>query len=371
MPRCKDGAAVLIGLNRNIVGINFSGNVNDLGFVHTDQRTEHRHRCDRIRAGQCRERLTGDLTETLACDDCTAVLLQCELARDLHHQTAHQNREEFVRAVPLQLLLNLRKRHAVESHAAAPRRQLFAELFNLEQRALRGVGRACEVARGNPQAALCHHIGSDRAVDAAGEQQHGVAGCSDRQTACALFPCGVNICIRIADLDRDCDIRIRDIDFQMRIMGQQNAAELRTAQFTADLRRLHREGLVRTLCLNLKGLCAGQRFLKIRHSLRGNICKCLFAGQRTAERCNPEHLFQTRHRGGEQLVRFRIRFRFRNHVDRGLRLGIRKLAELFQPVADIPQQHILECSAVQTLQRHFAVFDQNDFSHRKLLNIVL
>ena len=63
MLRREHGAAVLIGLNGNVKGLDFPGNPNDLLLVHTDQGPEYRQAGRRVGAGNGVNRLARHLPQ--------------------------------------------------------------------------------------------------------------------------------------------------------------------------------------------------------------------------------------------------------------------------------------------------------------------
>ena len=167
MTGSEHGTAVLIRQGRGLECVYFSGNLDYLGLVHAYERTEYRYAADRVRAGDSRHGLTCYLSDALAGDECETVVLFGDALSDLHHQAAHDYREEFLGAVVLDSLLKLRERHAVERDAAAPVRELFAELLDFELCAVGGIGRAYIVYRRDVNSPLSHHPARNRTVDAA------------------------------------------------------------------------------------------------------------------------------------------------------------------------------------------------------------
>ena len=139
-------------------------------------------------------------------------------------------------------------------------------------------------------ATACHAIACHRAVNAAGQEQKCLAAAADRQTACTLEVCPVNKCVGITDLYHYSHVRMVYINGKVRICVQQD-----TAQLCADLRRLQRKRLVRTLCLYLKRICTLQNLFQIRDRLGRNVLHGLFADASTAQRRNAKdalELFQ-------------------------------------------------------------------------------
>ena len=67
----------------------FFGNIDDLLFVETDQRTEDRHGADFVGNGEGMHRLACHLSDTLSGDQAKAFVLTCKRFCDFHHITAH------------------------------------------------------------------------------------------------------------------------------------------------------------------------------------------------------------------------------------------------------------------------------------------
>ena len=69
----EDRAAVLIRQNRCLVRTDFFGNIDDLLFVETDQRTEDRHGADFVGNGEGMHRLACHLSDTLSGDQAKGI----------------------------------------------------------------------------------------------------------------------------------------------------------------------------------------------------------------------------------------------------------------------------------------------------------
>ena len=103
----EDGAAIFIRLDRCLVGTDFQGNIDDILFVETDQRAEDRKCADCIGNRQGMNRLGCYLTDALAGDESETVVFLRQLFRDLHHVAAHDNRQLLMRALLVDVELDI------------------------------------------------------------------------------------------------------------------------------------------------------------------------------------------------------------------------------------------------------------------------
>ena len=121
--------------------------------------------------------------------------------------------------------------------------------------------------------ALGDHVARNRRVDAAGEQAHRVAAHPERQAARGALGGGMDIGGVLADLDIDRQLRVVDVDAQVRKRVVQLAADP-----LADLNGAHGEALVGALCLDLEALCRAQRVREIELRRLENRLFALLAG---------------------------------------------------------------------------------------------
>ena len=89
-------------------------------------------------------------------------MIRVALLRDplgnLHHQAAHDYREQLLGTVVAELFLQLCKRYCVHSHRARVAADLLQQLYDLLLSPRAGVGRTCEVNGGELYSALCHCV---------------------------------------------------------------------------------------------------------------------------------------------------------------------------------------------------------------------
>ena len=246
MLRDKNRAAVLVGQNRGVVGPDFLGDCDDVLLVKSDQRPEHRKRADRVGAFQGAHRLGRHLSEAFPGDQGSAGRAARDFLRNPHHKPPHDDGQLVMRALVINRQLYLCEIDVVQPDRPCVGCHFRSEILHLLQGALAGIRRRIEIDRIQFQAALRHHPACDRAVDAAREKQHGLAGAAHRQPAGA----GQNMRIDInflADLHRHHDIRMMNIHLQVRIGVKQSAAER-----LVDLLRVHRVGLILPAAVHLE-----------------------------------------------------------------------------------------------------------------------
>ena len=116
--RGEDGAAVLVGQDARLKGIDVAGRLDDLGLVHADQGAEDGQVLRGIGALQGLDGLTGHLCKALAGDEGLTALLLGDDVGNAHHAAAHQDGEEDIRSVVADVLLRLGVGHHKEVGAA-------------------------------------------------------------------------------------------------------------------------------------------------------------------------------------------------------------------------------------------------------------
>ena len=242
----------------------------------------------------------------------------------------------------LDSFLQFSERYAVERDTSAVIRQLLAQLLDLQLSAVGGVRRAYIVYSRDVYASFRHHIAGYRTIDSAGQQKHSLAAASYGKSAGTLDILGVYVSIGVTDLYSYRHLRILNIDGQIRELIKEYAAQLR-----ADLRRIHRERLIRALRIDLEGLCAAEYILKILYTLRGYVCEVLFTHTRTAQSSDSEDL-------ANDLHQVYIVHRF--YVQGTLGTGIVYLSETFQSALYVLGEHILKGLFIKTFQHHLTVF---------------
>ena len=140
-------------------------------------------------------------------------------------------------------------------------------------------------------AALCHHESCDRAVDAAGHKDESLAVRSERKSAESLYLVTEYICGLAPYIDCQKAVRPVNIDAQDLAGLEDHAADL-----FCDLRRLHGEGFVGSVGLDLEGLYPVILY-DLLHEFTGDaaylvyIFRCLY---RRAYRCDSEYPYALR-----------------------------------------------------------------------------
>ena len=116
--RGKDGAAVLIGQDARLEGVDVSGRLDDLGLVHADEGAEDGQVLGGVGTLQSLDGLAGHLCQALAGDEGFTALLPGDDVGNAHHAAAHEDGEENIGRVIADILLGLGIRHHKEVGAA-------------------------------------------------------------------------------------------------------------------------------------------------------------------------------------------------------------------------------------------------------------
>ena len=353
MARGKDGTAVLIGENGRVERADLAGDADNLLLVHADERAQDGQLHHVLAHAQGLHCLAGDLPEAFAGDERLGAHLVCHALGKAHHEAAHDEREMVLGAVHTNLFLNFGERHDVDGQPPAPRREQLRELEHLFLGGVGGVGRGEEMDHFKRYAALCHHVGRDGRVDAAGEQRHGAAAHADGQSARTRLGGSVDVGRVVADLDKHRQLGVVDVDRATRERLMQRAADL-----LGELNGGEREGFVRALALNLEILRAGKFWGKVILSGADDSLHVLFTGQGAADGDDAEDLLAGGVGGGEvALVVHRLNIN-------GTLLGVdAEIAALRRAAAQISDQLILKAAAVEALEDHLAELAQDHFTH--------
>ena len=280
---------------------------------------------------------------------------------DHHHEPAHDQCKELLRAVVADGLLNLRKSDDIHGHPTAIAGHQAGKLEHLVLGKLAGIGIGEEVNAFQLHAALGDHIAGDGRVDAAGEQHHRPAADARGQAACARLRRAVDIGRMVAHLDINRVFRMPHIHRQ-RGHGLRNAS----ADFLGNGDGGQGEALVRALGFNLEGRGAAQIVAQIFHRGAENIVQILFAGTAAAQAHNAENVVTGLPRP-LQIAGFLLRF----DVDRGLHDVHAEFAIRAHPAADVRFQAVFKLEAVAALEDDLALLEKNDVLHIDLTHIVI
>ncbi|CAN3996209.1 Phosphate/phosphite/phosphonate ABC transporters, periplasmic binding protein, partial [Dysosmobacter welbionis] len=339
-------AAVLIGEDGGVEHPDLPGHADDLHLVHADQGPQHRQGGHILGDPQGQHGLAGHLAQGLAGDQGAGVGLPGDGLGDAHHEPAHDEGEVLLRAVPPDLLLDLREGDDVDQQPPGPGSQQPGQLQYLVLGLLGGVGRGDKVDHLQLHAPAGHHPGGHRGVDAAGEQAHRPAAHADGQAARAGNRGSMNVGVLLPDLHKYRQIGSVDIH---RHMGEQ----LRqiAAHSLAQLDGVHGKHLVCPLALHLEALRNGKGVRQIGPGGLHNGVHCLFTGHGPGHGGNAEHL-AAGVPGGLHIAVLSLGL----HVDGALPEGALEAAAVFHPAADVGQQLVLKGLAILSLQDHLAQF---------------
>ena len=259
---------------------------------------------------------------------------------DHHHKAAHDEREEFLRAIVADGLLNLRKAHDVDGHPSAVTGHQAGKLQHLVLRQLTGVGIGEKVDAFQLHAALGDHITRDRRIDAAGEQNHRPAADARGKAARARLRRPVDIGRVVAHLDKDRVFRVMDVHRQRR-----NRLRYAPADLLRDGDGGQRKTLVRALGFHLEGGGAAQIVSEVLHRRAEDIVQVLLAGTAAAETHNAENIMTFLPCAVEIAVFF-----LRLDIDRGLHDIDAEFPIGAHPAADVRFQAVLKLEAVAPLE---------------------
>ena len=249
MLRNKYRAAILVGKDGGFKGPDRLCTIDDFLLVESDERTEHRHGNGVVRHRERFDGLACDLTDGFAGDERLGAVCDCDAFRDLHHQSAHQHGRLRGRALVVDCKLDLREGNEVQTYRAGIPGNDAGKLDNLVACALACIRIAVKMHRADRDTAFCDHMTGDRAVNAAGDEQHGLTVRADRHTARTGDLAHIDERAFLAYLNADMDLRLADINAQSGEPRQQ-----RMPEFLADVLGTHGELLVRTPGEHLEGV---------------------------------------------------------------------------------------------------------------------
>ena len=207
--------------------------------------------------------------------------------------------------------------------------------------------------RDKAHAALCNHVGGDRAVDAAGEQGQSYAIGAHGHAACTGHGGSVDIGCQIAYLNVYGKLRIVHVN-----CGVGEGLGKLTAHILAQLDAGHGEGLVAALGLNLEALCAEHILAQILLGKGHDGVLVLFAGGGADDGNDAEDLTQNLH-GGVHIGAVVLAL----NVDGRLEAVYLEFADLFQTAADVGLKLLLKSAAVQALEHQLAQLNKYDVVH--------
>ena len=168
----EDRAAILVGLDRSLVCIDLLRDLHDLLLVKTDERPVDRHGTHIVRSHEGLHRLRGNLPDALPCDQSQTAALLCDLLRYAHHIPPHDDRQLIVRALIVNVQLDIRKIDDVQIDRPAVSGYGLCQVEHFLCGAPARVRRRTKIHCIELDAALCDHIACHRGIDAARQEQH-------------------------------------------------------------------------------------------------------------------------------------------------------------------------------------------------------
>ena len=124
----KDCATILIRQNGSFVSVYLFGDADNLFLIHTNTRSEHRHRNCIVGYRKTFHCLTCNLTDTLACNQGSCSVLLRNLFCNPHHYSAHNQCEIILWTFINNFKLNLGERNNIKIDSAGIRCKEFGKL---------------------------------------------------------------------------------------------------------------------------------------------------------------------------------------------------------------------------------------------------
>ena len=342
----EDGAAVLIGQAGGLHGADFLGNVDDLALVEADQRAENGHVHHHIRGAQGRHGLGRHLADGFAGDQRLRLLDVRHALGNAHHVAAHDQRRVLLRALLVDLHLNLGEGHDVHADAAAALRQDAGQVKHLFLRAVGGVGIGVEVHGADVHAALGDHPASHRAVDAAGKEQRRAAVGAHGHAAHSGPHLAVQVRM-VADLHVQHMIGLLHVHREGLVRDQDAVADL-----GVDGGAVQRVTLVGAAAGHLEG--AGKALHHL-HRLGGDGFEVRLV--HLNRRADAVHAKDLRH-----LADGFVHFRHVGDKDAAVVHGD-VAAQLLHGILDALDQRADKGMAVEALEENLAITDEQQFTH--------
>ena len=339
------GAAVLIGEDGGVVGVDFDGDVHDLGLVQADEGTEHGHLHHGVGAGDGLHGLGRHLAQALAGDQGQRAEVPGQPLGDAHHEAAGDEGAQLLRALLVDLQLTFGEGDHVDPHAVGVIGKLLRQLHDLVLGQLAGVGRGLEVDGAELDAALHQLVARHGGVDAAGQEQRALAAGAHGHAAHGLDLLNADVG-HVPDLHHQTVLGRMDVHLQVGVGLQHPPADLH-----GDLHRVHGEFLVRALALDLEGAGIGLHHL---HAGGGDLLEVLVQLHGGADGVHAEHLGHPVD-AGVQVVKV-------GHVNAGIR-HTHVPAQGLDGLLDVVVQYLQKVRAVRALEKHLAVADEQYMPH--------
>ena len=351
MLRDEDGAAVLERLDGGFVRADLLGDIDDLLLIEGDDRTIDRKMADLVGADEGLHGLARDLTDGLARDECDTVSLLGDGLGDTHHITTHDDRQLLVRALLVDLQLDIREVDDMQRDRSCVAGDFIGQIHDLLFRTLGGVWRCMEVGCLEHGTTTGDHVAGHRAVDTAGEAEHRLAIRTERHTAGTWKHLGENVDI-LTDLDMQQHIRMVYIDGGVRVLRQDIVAEL-----GVDFRGAHRELLVGTGRAALEGqLTVTVDLAEIREYLiaDGAIVMCVLHLDHRADADDTEDVLKCIY--GFLVV---VVLRLRRHIDTSALTGDTELTlDALQLLPDVMHEGVFEDITILPLRADLRILDE-------------
>ena len=248
MLRHEDRAAILIGQDGGLEGADPLGPLNDLLLVKADERPEHGHVHGVVCDGQTLDGLAGHLPDGLPGDESQTPAGPGGALGDLHHETPHEHGGLGGGTLIVDGGLDLGEWDQIQIEGSGILGDDLSQLHHLVPGSLAGVRVAVKVDGGEGHAPLGDHVPGHGAVDAAGDQEHGLSVGAHGHAAGAGDLPGIEKGLVLADLHGQRDLGMVHVHLQVGIGLEQLPAQLPT-----DHLRGHGKPLVRPAGEDFKG----------------------------------------------------------------------------------------------------------------------
>ena len=179
-------AAVFIRQHGRFISSDLLRDIYDILLVKSNQRPIDRHGTDLIRHCQRLHRLTGNLSDTFSGNQSQILVFRRKMLRQLHHITAHNNRQLIMRTFIINIELDFCKINNMQTNRAGIFCHRFCQIDHFQSGTLTRIRRRMKINRVDFHPALCDHISGHGTVDSSGQQQHGASRASYRHSARAF-----------------------------------------------------------------------------------------------------------------------------------------------------------------------------------------
>ena len=164
----KDRTAVFKWLNGCLKCSDLLCNIYDFLFIHTDTWSEYWHITYFICDCKVMDRLACYLSDTFTSDQCKASTFICKMFCDLHHITAHDDRKLLMRALFINIQLDICKVDHMQFDWSGIFCNDLRKIYNLLFCSLACVWWCMEICCIDVYSTFCDHISCNWTVDSSG-----------------------------------------------------------------------------------------------------------------------------------------------------------------------------------------------------------